>query len=173
MKRLLSYTVAFLVLMFAAVAVAQVGSISSSPLPPLSELGPVVGKTVSVYSYTGSPFYVGISPTTVVSAPVPSKYKSKSQWLIAHVTLQGECLGDYITSTAYVGDVAMYPTQGGFFYTCVDQVGIEPRHVTYFLPPESLGGPAITTGSTVFVQVTSGTGTPRIGFHSIVVQAVK
>jgi hypothetical protein len=172
-KQLLGITVLAIVL-FASSAIAQVGSNAIAPLPPLAQLGPIVGKTVSVYSYTGAAFNVGTSDTTVVSAPVPSKYKSKNQWLIAHVTLQENCTGSYIVGGAWVDGINMYPTDTSrSYYQCADNANFEPRHITFFLPPESLGGPAITLGATVSVTVRSPDGTPIIGHHSIVIQAVK
>jgi hypothetical protein len=174
MKRFLTCVTVAFVLMFAVSVLAQDGSTVSSPVPPLATLGPVVGKMVSAYSYSGIAYNVTTSPTTVVSAPVPSKYKSKTQWLIAHVTLQEVCTGDFIVSGAAVDGANMYPSDiGAGAYQCADNAGYEPRHVTYFLPPESLGGPAIAPGATVSVQVNSGLGTARIAFGSILVQAVK
>lgn len=174
MKRIVLAITILSLIVFASSAMAQVGATSSDSSAPLAELGPVVGKTVSAYSVSGTAFGVRTTPTTVVSTPVPSKYKSQSQWLVAHVSLQQRCPGNYITGSASVDGIAMYPTEtGSFYFLCYDNAGYEARHITYFLPPQSLGGPAITPGSTVSVWVQSGNGTPEIAFRSILVQAVK
>lgn len=173
MKKLLLGVTVLAFVLVAISAIAQVGSTAEGPLSPLATLGPIVGKTVSVYSFTGTGFVVPTSVATVVSAPVPLKYKSKSQWLVAHVTLQGNCTGNFIAGGALVDGVRMYPTDSNSSFLLCNDNGYEPRHTTFFLPPESLGGPAITPGATVYVQVFSGNGTPVIGFHSILVQAVK
>ena len=177
MKRLLTCMLVFFVLLSAVSVSAQDGftAFGLDPVTPLAAIGPVVGKTVSVYS-DQSNYTVPYSPTTLMSTPVPSKYKSKTQWLIAQVSLAGDCTGgDLIGYNISVDGVPMNPgtSVGNYYHVCRDNGGFEAHHLTWYLHPESLGGPAITPGATVLVRVVSSLGTARIGLRSLLVQAVK
>jgi hypothetical protein len=179
MKRFLCCVIGSFVLMIAISALAQDATTSGSPFSPQS-ITPVTiqGKLVSIYS--GDPgsttipaysAYVSLASTTV-----PSKYKSKSQWLIVHVTLQEYCYNDPMGSMVYVDGLPMYPSSSGAYrWECnvASPTYYETRTRTFVFPPENLGGPAITPGATVDVRATSLNGTAVVTERNVIVQAVK
>jgi len=177
MKRLLCCVIASFVLMFAVSAMAEDSSMTNRQiLAPASILGSVVGKTVSVYSDSNTYTTLAAYPTltTVANTTVPTKYKSKSQWLVIQVTMQEYCVSDRISSVVYVGGQAVYPDDNATYaYECYSNGGYETRTRTWFLPPESLGGPVIAPGAEVAVRATSDSGTSIITDRSMIVQAVK
>lgn len=143
---------------------------------PASYLGSIVGKTVSVYSDTVSTTNVPVYPTvaTVASTTVPTKYKSKNQWLVIHATLQENCTSDMIGSAVFVANLPVYPDDGpDYLFECSNNNGFETRTRTWFLPPENLGGRPVNPGATVDVKVSSLGGTGTVTMVSLTVQAVK
>lgn len=179
MKRSLSLMAVSFVLMLAVSAMAQ--DTSPSPvqdqiLAPASLIGSVVGKMVSIFSASGTgAVTISAYPsfTTVASTTVPTKYKSKNQWLIAHTTIQQRC-NDWTASTVEVNGIRMYPDdQGITYYECWNSTYYETRTRTWVFPPENLGGPVIPPGSTVNVLMASGAGTSAVDLRSIIIQAVK
>lgn len=179
MKRSLSLMAVSFVLMLAVSAMAQDSSpspVQNQILAPASPIGSVVGKMVSIFSSSGAgQVTIAAFPsfTTVASTTVPTKYKSKTQWLIAQTTLQERC-NDWTVSTVEVNGIHMYPDdQGLTFYECWNSTSFETRTRTWVFPPENLGGPVIPPGSTVNVLMASGAGTSAVEMRSIIVQAVK
>ena len=178
MKKLLLGITILTFVLIASSAMAQdaitAGSIHPQSISPVA----IQGKMVSIYS--GDP-----GTTTVTAYPgdislattlVPSKYKSKNQWLIVNVTLQEHCPNDPMGTLVFVDGIPMYPGSAGVYrWECNvnSPTFYETRTRTWVLPPETLGGPVITPGATVDIRATSSGGTALITERNIVVQAVK
>jgi len=182
-KLLLGITILAFVLV-ATSAMAQdalTGRSEISPLTLATESSPmtlpptvVQGKYVSTYT-GGSGISLTSTPVVVANTLVPSKYKSKTQWLIVQVTLNETCIAGSVLSSVFVNGLQMYPGDaGGWYYECTNNGGWETRTRNWFFPPENLGGPAIPPGSTVEVQAYGyGTESSIGGIRNLIVQAVK
>jgi len=181
MKQLLSCIIVFFMLVFAVSAMAQDSSMglglnSPQTLAPVS----IQGKLVSIYSTTGTlyttlPAYP-VETTVASGVSLPSSYKSKSQWLIVHVTLGETCVSDTVSTAVYVDGQSMYPegSTPSYYFECNNNGGYETRTRTWVLPPEKVGGPAITPGATLELRAMSSSGTAQIGStRNIIIQAVK
>ena len=116
MKRLLCCVIGSFVLMIAISALAQDNDqASGNPLfSPVNNSSNDTGE-IGFIIYSGDPgsttipaysAYVSLASTTV-----PSNYKSKSQWLIVHVTLQNRCYNDPMGSMVYVDGLPQCPKQ--------------------------------------------------------------
>ena len=183
MKRLLSFVLVCMILMFSISAMAQslsgASNLSSPQVQtPADVQAPVSvqGKLMSIYSGAAEPGFI-IVPTTaalVASALVPSKYKSNSQWLTVLVTLNAKCTSGSISTVVYVNGLPMYiECQNPVAATTPYFEGWKTYTRTWVFPPENLGGPAIPAGSTVELWA-EGSGNASIGgIRNIIVQAVK
>jgi hypothetical protein len=109
-------------------------------------------KVATLVDQTASPIPIlGLS----YSAPLPTKYKSKKNFLLVTVSAQATCSGDFIAGSVVVDGQALLPSPGAYIMCSSDDQPVF-RVAQWVLAPESLGGPAITPGSTVSVTFNSG-----------------
>lgn len=132
-----------------------------------------VGRNVSVYfdDLDGAAQPVN-SGAVVASIPLPTKYKSRRNFLIIKTTVSEACPAASIASTVTVGGFST--TNGLALRDCeASNGGFSAFTRTWQLLPESLGGPAVPPGSLVEVNLFSGGGNPanaRRGFINVQVE---
>jgi hypothetical protein len=133
-----------------------------------------VGKNTSVFSDDLNYSPVAANGFTA-SVAVPSKYKSKSNFLLIRTTVQENCSGGgLIFSKLTVGGVNAFPDPSGLgFFECASNGGYETRTRTWYLLPESAGGSPIAPGSMVTLTLTSFGGTEHVDFVSVQVESTK
>lgn len=178
MKRLVLCVAVCFVLMFAVSAWAQNASMAAPQQKslPATALGWLVGKYVSIYSDNNAYTPVAAYPTltSLARLPVPSSYRSATQWLIVQVTLQESCVSDSLATVVYANGLAMYPDNDAYYSWECSNSSYETRTRTWVFPPEKLGGPPIPkVTSIVDVVATSSAGTANVFLRSVIVQAVK
>jgi hypothetical protein len=110
----------------------------------------------------------------VATVALPASYKSKSNFLKVTTTYSVGCSGgDFMSSRVDVGGNLM--VDAGYPFEAHDEDAsnqIVTR--TFYLVPENQGGPVITPGSMVKVQMTSQFGTGcQVGGVTLTVDALK
>jgi hypothetical protein len=153
-----------------AVAVAMAVTVSAVAGTASAE----VGKKISVnYIYSG---LIAAAPafTDGVTVAVPTSYKSRSNVLKVTTAYQATCTGgDFIRSKIDVDGVDML--DAGLPVEAIDEdASNQIVTKTYYLLPESMGGPAIAPDSIVTLKLTSQLGTGcYVGSGTIIVEAHK
>jgi hypothetical protein len=133
-----------------------------------------VGKKMSVT--TGGTGIIAAFPvfTDGATVGVPSTYRSKSNFLKVTTSYQATCgSGDSVRSKVDVGGVDM--VDSSLPYEAYDEdAGNQIVTKSYYLAPESQGGPIIAPDAIVTLKVTSNLGTNcTINYGTRVVEAVK
>ncbi len=95
--------------------------------------------------------------------------------LLVSASLQEQCTTDFLETVAELGSgIFLQPDpngEGGF--ECANNGGFEYRTRTWFLPPESAGGPAVPAGASLVLRTSSLAGTGVVTNVAVRIEAVR